>query len=705
MEYDTQTTAWGRLRTQLRRYITAIRRVWWLLPLTMSVGMCLAAWIVSQMPPAFESTGEMIYSGQFQLTAATTISDEMSNYFGTQIHLLLSPEVQKEAIERVKVLRPDLNVNEAPSVAVVQAKEANILVLRATTRTPDFSQLFVDAWMQAYLDERHKHFEDMSMSTASGLSQQMELLNKEMDQNEAEMLAFEKQNNVPGITDESNGAAKYLDQLNQNLSQTQSEYNLESALDLDQNLDRQNNAVSTAAAPGTVPSSANTLNTALTDYGPIADYQRARQSLALLQSQLTEMSHRLKPKHPDVKALQLRIQQEQDLISTLRAQSEEAFKTHLASLQAQIQNTQKDIQAEEAKALQFSAVLAQYNEIKTRGDRAKQEYNQLLANVQSVKVTENVDQDPLGVWQKASPPVSVKPGLLKIVLMGIGAGLAVGLLILFVLDQNDDRISSLMELQTHFPETLLGQIPEEKLDEDNSLLRGDDDRQALLESFRTLRSSIIFLPVEGKKPKTLVVTSALPDEGKTTVSSNLAVTLAFSGARTLIVDADLRRGQVSRVFGAVDCNGFSNVLLQKKTWRECVYTTSVPNLFIMPCGPALHHTSEHLLGNVTDQFLVNIYSQFDYVVFDSPPVVILDDTLCLAPKCDATLFVVRFNTSTVRPSRRALDLLQHRQANVIGIVCNGVTASETEYNYNYNYRQYGSRYAEPKPTVNLNGNH
>jgi capsular exopolysaccharide synthesis family protein len=705
MDYDTQTTAWGRLRAQLRRYVTAIRRFWWLLPLTMSVGMCLAAWIVSQMPPAFESTGEMIYSGQFQLTTMSAISDEMSNYFGTQIHLLLTPEVQKEAIDRVKALRPDLNVSEAPSVAVVQAKEANILELRATTRTPEFSQAFVDAWMQAYLDERHRLFEAKTSTTASGLSQQLEILNKELDENEAEMLAFQKNNNVPSITDESNSAAKYLDELNRNLSQAQSEYDLESTLDLDQNLDRQNTTVTAPAAPGTTASGTDTLNTALTDYGPIADYQKARQTLALLQSQLAEMSHRLKPKHPDVKALQLRIQQEQDLISTLRAQSEEAFKTHLASLKAQIDNTQKDITAQEAKALQYGSILAQYNEIKNRGDREKQEYDQLLANVQSVKVTENVDQDPLGVWQKASPPVSVKPGILKIVLVGIGAGLVVGLLILFVLDQNDDRISSLMELQTHFPETLLGQIPEEKLDDDNSLLRGDDDRQALLESFRTLRSSIIFLPVEGKKPKTLVVTSALPDEGKTTVSSNLAVTLAFSGARTLIVDADLRRGQVSRVFGAIDCNGFSNVLLQKKTWRECVYTTSIPNLFIMPCGPALHHTSEHLLGNVTDQFLVNVYSQFDYVVFDSPPVVILDDTLCLAPKCDATLFVLRFNTSTVRPSRRALDLLQHRQANVIGIVCNGVTASETEYNYNYNYRQYGNRYAEPKPTVNLNGKH
>jgi capsular exopolysaccharide synthesis family protein len=706
MDYGIQANVWGRIRVQLRRYLSAIRRIWWLLPLTTSAGMCLAAWIVSQMPPAYQSTGEMIYSGQFQLTGSSTISDEMDNYFGTQIHLLLSTEVQQEAIERVKALRPDLDVNVAPTVAVVQAKEANILSLRATARTPEFAQTFVDAWMQAYLDERHKLFEDMSNSTSSGLSKQMEQLNKEMDENETEMLAFEKANNVAGITDESNSEAKYLDELERNLSQEQSEYDLESTLDLDQNLDRQNNASATGPATTAADAAgANRLTTALTNYGPIADYQKARQDVALLQSQLAEMSRRLKPKHPDIKALELRIQQEQDLITTLRAQSEEAFKTHLQSLDAQIENSKKDIAAQQQKALQFNGILAQYNAIKTRGDRAKQEYDQLLSNIQSVNVTKNVDQDPLSVWQKASLAISVKPGLLKILLAGIGGGLLVGLLILFVMDQNDDRISSLMELQTHFPEQLLGQIPEEKLSEDGALLRSDDDRQALLESFRTLRSSLIFLPVEGKKPKTIVITSALPDEGKTTVSSNLAVTLAFSGARTLIVDADLRRGQVSHVFGAINCNGFSNVLLQKKTWRECVYTTSIENLFIMPCGPALHHTSEHLLGTVTDQFLVNIYSQFDYVVFDSPPVIILDDTLCLAPKCDATLFVLRFNTSSVRPSRRALELLKHRQANVIGIVCNGVTASETEYNYNYNYRQYGNRYAEVKPAANLNGNH
>jgi succinoglycan biosynthesis transport protein ExoP len=411
------------------------------------------------------------------------------------------------------------------------------------------------------------------------------------------------------------------------------------------------------------------------------------------------MSHRLKPKHPDVIAMQLQIQREEDLIATLKVQSQEAMATHREDLKVQIQNLQNEIQDQQKNALALSGTLAEFNQLKTKSDRAKSEYDRLLTNYHSVDVSKNVDQDPLTVLAPASPAISVKPGWGRIFFAGLAGGLVVGLIALFLIDQTDDRISSLIEMQTHFPEQLLGQIPAEKFQTGQSLLRADDDRQALLESFRTLRSSIIFLPVEGKRPKTIVVTSALPDEGKTTVASNLAITLAFSGAKTLIVDADLRRGQVSHVFGATDCNGFSGILLQKNEWRDCVFETATKNLFILPCGPALQHTSEHLLGKVTDKFLQTIYDQFDYVIFDSPPVIILDDTLCLAPKIDATLFVVRFNTSSVRSSRRALELLHGRQVNVIGLVCNGVTMSETEYNYNYNYRQYGNRYAEVKASA------
>jgi capsular exopolysaccharide synthesis family protein len=697
MDYGIQANVWAKVRVQINRYIGAIRRIWWLLPLTISVGLFIAAWVVAQMPPAYESSAKMIYAGEFQLEGAA-YSEQLSNYFGTQIQLMQSDQVKQDAIAQVQAMHPDWK-QEDVDYHVSQVPSASMFILEATAQSARYAQAYLDAAMDAYIGEKRRLREDVSDNTTVGLNKEMGFLDQKIEKDEADMLDFQKKNNTGFLEQEGNSAAKYMEQLNQQLAALQSNYNLLSMLDLDQNLDRQQNQASPNSDP-TAPGNDAKADTALTSYGPIADYQKARQQVALLKSQLEDMSHRLKPKHPDIIALNLEIQRQEDLISTLRVQSQEALKTHREDIGLQIQNLQNEIKLQQAKALDLSGPLAEYNRLVAKSNRDKAEYDQMMANFHTVDATKTVDQDPLAVLTHASPAVSVKPGLGKIFLAGFGGGLLVGLLILFIIDQQDDRISSLMELQTHFPEHLLGQIPQEKLDAGGALLRSDDDRQALLESFRTLRSSIMFLPVEGKRPKTIVVTSALPDEGKTTVASNLAVTLAFSGAKTLIVDADLRRGQVSRVFGATQCNGFSNILLQKLTWRESVYTTSTENLFILPCGPALPHTSEHLLGKVTDQFLLDVYDQFDYVIFDSPPVIIIDDTLCLAPKIDATIFVVRFNGSSVRSSRRALDLLEARQVNVIGLVCNGVTLSETEYNYNYNYRQYGNRYAEVKADKN-----
>ena len=693
MDYGVQSNIWSTTRVRVRRYIGLVRRIWWLLPLTISLGTCIAAWIVTQMPPAFQSTGRMIYAGQFSL--GNVYSEQASNYFGTQIQVMQSDPVQDEALKRVQASHPELKVEE-PAFKVSQVPDASMVVLTATAKSPIFAQVYLDKCMDAYLDEKRKMRDALSETTTNGLSLEMQNLDRAMDHDERDMLAFEKTNNVGFLEQEGNNAATYLESLNRQQAELKSTYDLLSMMDLDQSLDRQQSQTQTQVSNNNDPTVTTRPDAALTSYGPIADYQRARQQIALMKSQLADMSHRLKPKHPDVIALNLKIQQQQDVLATLRVQSEEEMKTHREALKVQIDNLGNQIQDQQSKALVLSNKLAEFNRLKTMFDRAKSEYDSLLASTHSVDVSKSVDQEPLTIMQHATPAYSVKPGLGKIFLAGLGGGLLVGLIAVFLIDQTDDRISSMLEMQTHFQEQVLGQIPEEKFQQGRSLLQPDDDRQAMLEAFRTLRSSIIFLPIEGKKPKTIVVTSALPDEGKTTVSSNLAITLAFSGAKTLIVDADLRRGQVSRVFGATDCNGFSSILLQKKPWEDCIYETATKNLCILPAGPALQHTSEHLLSKVTDQFLQTVYDQFDYVIIDSPPVIILDDTLCLAPKIDATLFVVRFNTSSVRSSRRALELLGNRQVNVIGVVCNGVTVAETEYNYNYNYRQYGNRYAEVK---------
>jgi succinoglycan biosynthesis transport protein ExoP len=226
------------------------------------------------------------------------------------------------------------------------------------------------------------------------------------------------------------------------------------------------------------------------------------------------------------------------------------------------------------------------------------------------------------------------------------------------------------------------------------LLQPDDARHIFAESYRNIRSSLFFMPYEGPRPKTLLITSAVPNEGKSTISSNLAITMALSGAKTLLIDADLRRGAIRDAFELSSKIGFAEVLKQEVNWREVVVPSSYPNLFILPRGKTLSQPSEHLLRDSTDILLKELYHQYDYIIIDSSPVLAADDTTSLAPKIDATLFVVRLSYTSARLTRKSLELLYNRQVNVPGVILNFVDTSLPEYYY-YQYSEYYNTPAVP----------
>ena len=626
---------WSKTRIQLKRYGAVLHRFGWLLPLTISLGICIAAWVVSQMPPDYSSVARMMVSGQFQFSQQGAIySEQMDNFYGTQIELMRSLEVQKRAAAHVQALHPELQP-ESVILKVEQVPHTSIFILTVETSTKEYAQTFLNALMAEYIDTKRNLRIEKSDSTTVAIEDELKRLNTEMNDNDAEMHEFQKANNIGFLQQEGNDAAVYLAQKKREMADLKQEYNLLQMLDLDQNLDRERaagaNAAQAAAAAGSAADTSSKGDSdSFLNSGPIADYQKAKQQLDLLKAQQAELAHNLRPAHPLMISLDRQIEKENDLIKTLREQSIEALKTHRDSIALQIQNLEGVIKEWEAKALDLSTRISEFDKIKAKADRAKEEYEHLLSNKNSVDVTKNVDQDTIQILEQASPGISVKPGLIKIVLAGFAGGLLIGLIILFCVDQLDDRINSFLELQSQFDNTILGQIPRDEFTGDAALLRHNDDRLAVLEAFRSLRSSLIFFPVEGARPKTLIVTSALPNEGKTTISANLAITLAFSGARTLVVDADMRRGKLSHLFGVTEGNGLSSVLLKTLPWREALHATTIDNLSLLSCGPPLKHPAEHLLGKVTDQFLKEIYDAYDYVIFDSPPVTLLDDTLSLA---------------------------------------------------------------------------
>ncbi len=673
------SSLWAGVRLQVVRYLDLLRRRWWLLVLTISLGLCGAAWFLSQQPPAFLSFGRLMVSGQIQLTEGAKYSEELFNFFGTQIELMQSGEVRQRAHKRVQALHPELP-REDVKLEVGQVPRASIFIMRGIGKSPEYTQAYLDACMDEYIAAKKQMRSQKSESMGGALADELVQLEKEMQKGESEAHDFQKVNNIGFLREEGNSAGLYLAKVNRQLADLRTEYDLLALLDLDQNLGRQ--AIS--PAPSAEPS-ASSQDTWMTGFGPLAEYQKAKQQIEELNTERNDLEKNLKAKHPAMVALADQISRGEALLESYRKQSVDALKTRREAISLQIENLEASTKQWEEKAIDLSHRIADFDKIKSKQDRTKAQYDRLLMSLHNVDVTKRVDQDVISVLERASPAISTRPGLEIILSAGMALGALFGMAILFILDKLDDRIGSFMEIRANFSESLLGQIPREFANGGVGLLVPNDPRHSLLESFRTLRSSLIFLPVENARPKTILITSATPGEGKTTIASNLAISMAFSGAKTLLIDADLRRGRLHELFGIpVDENsGFSKVLQQRITWQEAVLPTSTPNLSILPRGKTLAHPGEHFLGKVTDTLLQEIYRHYEYIIFDSAPVMAADDALSLAPKVDGTIFVVRFAVSSVRTTRKSIELLTQRRVNLLGLVCNDVKLSESEYGYGY----------------------
>jgi polysaccharide biosynthesis transport protein len=672
---------WTGIRIQISRYLDLLRRRWWLLLLTISLGLCAAAWYLFQQPPAYLSIGRLMVSGQIRITEGAQYSEELFNFFGTQVELMQSGEVRQRAHKRVQALHPDLPREEI-KLEVGQVPRASIFIMKALGRSSPYTQAYLDACLEEYVSVKKQMRSQKSESTAGAIGDELVQLEKEMQKDELDTHEFQKENNIGFLREEGNSAGIYLAGVNRRLADFRTEFDLLARLDLDQNLGRQPMSSQTIGETGGPQQEAG-----MAGFGPLAEYQKAKQRLEELFTEREDLAKNLRPKHPTMVALDEQISKNEALIESYRRQSMEAIKTRREAIRLQIENLEEIAKQWGVKAIDLSRRIADFEKIKSKQERTKAQYDRLLASLHSVDVTKRVDQDMISILEKASPPISTRPGLEIILAAGFACGVFFGFAILFVLDKLDDRISSFVEVRANFVENLLGQIPRELTKDGVGLLLPNDSRHSLLESFRTLRSSLIFLPVEDVRPKTLLVTSATPGEGKTTISSNLAISLAFSGAKTLLIDADLRRGRLHTLFEIPEENqaGLSQVLQQKITWQQAIVPTSTPNLFVLPRGKSLAHPGEHFLGKVTDQFLQDIYKHFEYIIFDSAPVMAADDALSLAPKIDSTIFVIRFAVSSVRSTRKSIELLAQRRVNLLGLVCNDVKLSESEHGYGYYY--------------------
>jgi capsular exopolysaccharide synthesis family protein len=715
---------------QVQRYKRLLAACWWVLILSTGVALGVGWMLLKNMPPSFLSIGRMSLNVKLAIPNASFYTEELYNFFGTQVELMQSSTIQDRVSERLRTQSSTLHPCQVRFLVTVMPK-ANIFNLRAEGTEPDFVHAYLQVTMEEYVKLKRELLENASSATTASLEKERDLMGLQLQESKQEVFNYQSSNSVVFLQKSGgNDAADYLATLNRQLTERKSELQLLQTLTLDENLERQRLAFSqppssdqpvqqprgarqnptNTTGDGVTPSAgapmepnaddnqsvanANGLAYRLPGAAGVADgfeaaYLQAKQQIVLLKAHKQELSEYMRPKHPDIIAVDDEIARQQRLLAIFQAQSREQLTNHQHVVEAQIKDLENEVKEWESKAVYASKKLSEFEALKANANRLQSLYDQLQATLQTLGVNKGIGQESVAIFEPATPALPMASKLpLYLAMSGI-SGFVLGLGILLLRAQLDDRPGSLSELENLLGEPVLGQIPYLKVKDKKMgvpLIQMEDDRHMLVESYSNLRSALLFKEASPGHSKSIVVTSAVPGDGKSMVCANLAITLAHAGARVLLVDADLRRGQMHRRFSIPDHPGLAEVLAEKCAWSEVVVHTSVPNLDLLPRGePPLRPSS--LLISRTKKLLEQMTGHYDYYLFDSAPVLAADDVSSLAPQVDGVLMVVRAGSTNGRFAKSAMDLLYLRKVNVIGLVFNAVSPNAREYIY-HQYHEY-----------------
>jgi polysaccharide biosynthesis transport protein len=341
------------------------------------------------------------------------------------------------------------------------------------------------------------------------------------------------------------------------------------------------------------------------------------------------------------------------------------------------------------------------NIIKREVDTNRTLYEGLLQRYKEIGVAGGVGTNNISIVDKAALPLSPStPKLYLNLALALVAGLALGLLLALGLDYLDDSFKSPEDIERELGMTVLGVIPKPKSGEDvdQELM---DPRSGVAEAYRSLRTSLQFSTSDGL-PRTLLVTSSKPSEGKTTSSISLAKSLAHIGLNVLLIDGDLRNASVHKRMRCSNEVGLSNYLSGSKHPDEVVQGTETEGLVLISSGPLPPNPAELLNGPKLASLFTLAAQSFDIVIVDGPPVMGLADAPILSRMAQNTLVVVAASETRKSAVKIALRRLEMARANIVGVLLNKFDQKEVGYGYGYGEYDYHSYGAEQFPAISKN---
>jgi succinoglycan biosynthesis transport protein ExoP len=420
------------------------------------------------------------------------------------------------------------------------------------------------------------------------------------------------------------------------------------------------------------------------------------------------------PGHPAIRERVKRLKEIGDQLDAEYVNQQRAFNLEYDNLVARQHDLEKKLPAYDELSRANEKAFQEYQLSRQGGANLQRAMDNMLRKVNSFDNSEGRDRiniDYIGPVEaiKTTPQ---SPNRMKITGMSLVIGIALAIAIPFLITFLDNSISDIEQAEEELGLRGLGVVP--RVDENaisNILGSGSNNKPAakpeyhLLENFRIIRTNLIMHSQDANLPQVVLVTSAMPQEGKTMIAANLAMSFASKGEKTILVDGDLRRGRLHRMFGVQNKPGLSDVLSKYNTIADACRPTGNENLTLMTCGKHLNWAAELLDSSGFAKIVQELRANYQRVIIDSPPVLGLSETSIMQRHADGVLFVVWANQTQLPNVKDAILALQTNGAKFSGFVLNRLdfNAFANRYKYFYYSPRYYSNYkafeATPSPAM------
>ena len=695
----------------IRSYWLVLKRRWLVASGILFTSIALSGFAISLQRPTYQASGKLLFQAN-RASLLTGVGEKVgdlesvrreANPLSTQAEILQSRPIIEEVIEKLDLRdkNGELVKPESINIKIEPIPGTDVLNVAHISGESKKAADVVNQIMRSYVNSNIQNNRQETVAARKFIEGQLPRAEGELNRATEQLRSFKAANQVINLEQETEETVKSIGELDKQLNEVKGQ------------LAEVTSQQAELRSQIKIPSSEAVDRTSLS---LIPGVQEALGELQKVQSQIATQQALYTSDNPIMITLR---EKEASLNKLLQQRASQSLGTNvkvspdklqLGQLKEQLVGESVRLQAQrlglESKVQTLSGLHQQFkqraqvlpNLEKKQGDLerrvmvAQKTYETLLGRLQEIRVAENQTIGSARIVQNAV--VSPNPARMRMMLLlgagGIFIGALLGVAAAFLVDVIDKSIKTVKEAQDVFGYTLLGLIP--KFDTNSASIEqtmegasprvvvGTLPRSVIHEAYQMLQANLKF--ISHKTVRTIVVTSSVPGEGKSEVSANLAAVIAQAGKRVLLVDSDMRNPSQHHLWGVMNLTGLSNVIVGQDRIRNCIQTVT-RNISVLTAG-VIPPNPQALLDSDGMSALIQALSQhYDYIIFDTPPLAGTADAAVLGKMADGVLVVVRPGVADLKSALAAKTLLMRSEANVLGMVANGVNIKHEPDRYFY----------------------